>query len=573
MSTSTTIEKFRELCIRLESEQNVEIEATEYLENECSKNFQPDAEFEQEVNALVNLLTSRLYTRITDNYLREATYADDEASWWSYLEQSSHLELTWYLLQKSLRDDSAERLGKLVSLQPIYSQSNFKSSLPALFIITSGRPSSDTNDPQAQEKEESFSMSQPPSQLLHTLNDVLELQKNTFHSLLTPHLKPSTLTLTWPKLILVPSVTFILFRMIYTPGPSNISTYSMLKTTFFQIQSTAVGFWRNYLLEPLREILDTMRTGGSESTRLVNPQGVQADIESLHRMAISLTRDTYPHTVPSKAPQAYTPALDELTAQIMSGDLTPVLKIYESDLRSPLRSALTGSLIRSLLIQVQRMKVDLSTTLQSLDKLLHSQALTFALVGVAPSLVITYSFLSALRTFVIGANRRARFGGVKKRRAVWSVMRRIERILVYSETIPHDKVNTTYNNPQNTLPPLAQGHLLISLSHLRTFAHNHFPSYSSSPSKTRRNSPADFKSELAGKPSSGSGTTINTFSRIQKHSHRTEQNALAAFLSDIDDLSDPILGKDAKLRVVDRMWRNWGTLLGWGEMGGESWTA
>lgn len=78
-------------------------------------------------------------------------------------------------------------------------------------------------------------------------------------------------------------------------------------------------------------------------------------MQSLHRMAISLTQDKYRGL--SYPPQAHTSALDELTAQILSGDLTPVLKIYENDLRSPLRSALTGSLIRSLLVQVQRMKV------------------------------------------------------------------------------------------------------------------------------------------------------------------------------------------------------------------------
>ena len=49
--------------------------------------------------------------------------------------------------------------------------------------------------------------------------------------------------------------------------------------------------------------------------------------------------------------------LEGLSTQIRRGDLTPVLKVYEEDLKSPLKSAITGSLIRSLLIQVQKMKV------------------------------------------------------------------------------------------------------------------------------------------------------------------------------------------------------------------------
>lgn len=56
---------------------------------------------------------------------------------------------------------------------------------------------------------------------------------------------------------------------------------------------------------------------------------------------------------------SYTPEqLEALSEQIRRGDLTPVLKIYEDDIRNPLRSALGGSLVRSLLIQIQKAKVN-----------------------------------------------------------------------------------------------------------------------------------------------------------------------------------------------------------------------
>jgi nuclear control of ATPase protein 2 len=51
------------------------------------------------------------------------------------------------------------------------------------------------------------------------------------------------------------------------------------------------------------------------------------------------------------------PQLDELSQQIRQGDLTPVLKIYEEDMKSPVKNAIKGSLVRSLLIQVQKTKV------------------------------------------------------------------------------------------------------------------------------------------------------------------------------------------------------------------------
>jgi len=49
--------------------------------------------------------------------------------------------------------------------------------------------------------------------------------------------------------------------------------------------------------------------------------------------------------------------LAELSRQIRVGDLTAVLKIYEDDIKSPVKSAITGTLLRSLFIQVQKAKV------------------------------------------------------------------------------------------------------------------------------------------------------------------------------------------------------------------------
>lgn len=54
----------------------------------------------------------------------------------------------------------------------------------------------------------------------------------------------------------------------------------------------------------------------------------------------------------------YTPEqLAELSNQIKLGDLTPVLKLYEDDIKSPIKNVIAGSLVRTLLIQVQKVKV------------------------------------------------------------------------------------------------------------------------------------------------------------------------------------------------------------------------
>jgi nuclear-control-of-ATPase protein 2 len=66
--------------------------------------------------------------------------------------------------------------------------------------------------------------------------------------------------------------------------------------------------------------------------------------------------------------------LAELSAKIREGDLTPVLKIYEEDIKSPVRNAIAGSLVRSLLIQIQKTKVR-SSALTLIDKTRYSMVI------------------------------------------------------------------------------------------------------------------------------------------------------------------------------------------------------
>ena len=67
--------------------------------------------------------------------------------------------------------------------------------------------------------------------------------------------------------------------------------------------------------------------------------------------------------------------LRQISEQIHQGDLTPVLQVYEEDIKSPIRSAVKGTLVRSLLVQIQKAKVDLDQALSGIDKLLKSQEL------------------------------------------------------------------------------------------------------------------------------------------------------------------------------------------------------
>lgn len=70
--------------------------------------------------------------------------------------------------------------------------------------------------------------------------------------------------------------------------------------------------------------------------------------QSLERMTLALARDRLSYTVAQ---------LESLSQQVREGDLTPVLRIYEDDIRAPLKSIVSGTLMRSIFIQVQKAKV------------------------------------------------------------------------------------------------------------------------------------------------------------------------------------------------------------------------
>ena len=71
-------------------------------------------------------------------------------------------------------------------------------------------------------------------------------------------------------------------------------------------------------------------------------------------MTLSLAADVL-HYVPEE--------LDSLAQHIQTtgGELTsPIMQVYEEDIRTPIKSVIRGTLIRGMLVQVQKAKVGLS---------------------------------------------------------------------------------------------------------------------------------------------------------------------------------------------------------------------
>lgn len=100
--------------------------------------------------------------------------------------------------------------------------------------------------------------------------------------------------------------------------------------------------------------------------------------------------------------------------------------------------------------------------------------------------------------------------------------RRIERVLTTNPGGPSANSKNHSAEEGAALPALTTGLLLISVAHLRDYAESYLP---------------------------------------------TRSMLREGFLEDVADLENPELSRMEKQRVVERMWRSWGSALGWNEMG------
>ena len=169
-----------------------------------------------------------------------------------------------------------------------------------------------------------------------------------------------------------------------------------------ELGATTIDFWRNWVIEPTRRIVKTIRHDEGSEVSIMSKRSLEGDRASLERMVVDFAIDNPANARESTttgSSAALTPSeIADLRLRIREGDLTPVLKAYEKDLTSPFMGTVRGNLIRALLIQVQKTKVDVEVAIGGIDNLLKSQELVFGFIGLTPGILITYYLASYLRS-------------------------------------------------------------------------------------------------------------------------------------------------------------------------------
>ena len=119
---------------------------------------------------------------------------------------------------------------------------------------------------------------------------------------------------------------------------------------------------------------------------------------------------------------------------------------------SPFRYVAQYSILTTpLLSRLQFVQVDIDQALSGIDKLLKSQELTFAFVGVAPAFGIVYAAGGAVHRLWSGSTGRGRYGGKRRRVRVWLAMRYAQTIAHLRSYLDHDHASVFHAHPMMTI--------------------------------------------------------------------------------------------------------------------------
>lgn len=272
------------------------------------------------------------------------------------------------------RDAIAVRIGTLASEGPKWSSesqfSDIHSETTRLYTIMCSVLEVPPPAPPAK-RSKNVTVSPPsgsnptPALLLSLLTTHLPRSKSYTQKVLSQHRRPTAITRFWFPLLFAPPALYALASLV-------VRNKAWMRDQVKNARETVKGFFIQWVWEPLEDIAKTLRGGGEglgvAPTTVKSDQEVSAlhlllaHSQSLERMVLDLGRDYY-HMNPTQ--------LEGLGEKIRGGDMEEVLRVYEKEMQvrtiltlilrahrqNPVKNALLGSLIRTLLIQVQKTKV------------------------------------------------------------------------------------------------------------------------------------------------------------------------------------------------------------------------
>ncbi|EON64677.1 hypothetical protein W97_03910 [Coniosporium apollinis CBS 100218] len=200
-----------------------------------------------------------------------------------------------------------------------------------------------------------------------------------------------------------------------------------------ELGATVIDFWSNWVVEPLKKVIGTIRHDESAEVSILSKRSLEGDRASLERMVVDFAIQH-----PPEGRNLTEVDIADIRSKVREGDLTPVLVAYEREMQAPLKNAVTGNLIQALLVQIQKTKVDIEVAMSGIDSILKSQELLFGFIGLTPGVLVCIGVYRSIKN-TFGSRR-----GLKRHEKQGQLirsLRNIDRILAAASVNKYEEIS------------------------------------------------------------------------------------------------------------------------------------
>ncbi|XP_010453294.1 PREDICTED: protein DGS1, mitochondrial [Camelina sativa] len=256
---------------------------------------------------------------------------------------------------------------------------------------------------------------------INLLHKNLEKLNSYLSVMVGKHRKPRRMTLYWVRYT-CGAVGLSVFS-IWLLRHSSLMGSSDIENWVHDAKEATMSFFSDHVEQPLLSIRDELfDTFRKRHKGVMETEEVQLTQDSLHRMLKNFCEQSTREKVP-----------DNATDQQM---LEVVMNRYEKELVHPIHNLLSGELARGLLIQVQKLKLDIETAMLELDQILRANEINFAILAALPAFFLSIVMLTVLRTWLKQDSRaqgRGRIARIHRRLLVVEIEKRIMQYQSYIE--------------------------------------------------------------------------------------------------------------------------------------------
>ncbi|KAI7731821.1 hypothetical protein M8C21_026145 [Ambrosia artemisiifolia] len=231
--------------------------------------------------------------------------------------------------------------------------------------------------------------------------------------LVAKHQKPRKVTQHWVRYTV--GAVGVTFFSLWLLRHSRLAGSSDIDNWILDAKESVTAFMTDHVEQPLLAIRDELfETFRKRHRGVMELEEVQLTSSSLHRMLLAFSEQTKGQKFPANAS-------DQEMLEIVMGR-------YEKELMHPIQNLLGGELARAMLIQIQKLKLDIETAMLELNQILRANEINFAILAALPAFFLSLVVLMLLRAWFkqdTRAEGRGRIARVQRRLLIVEVEKKI----------------------------------------------------------------------------------------------------------------------------------------------------